>query len=45
MAFVTSDLVRFEREEALAPIAEASVLCVEDGLRKYTHLVIDKREV
>jgi hypothetical protein len=44
-AFVTSDSVRFEREEASLPAAEASVLCAEDGLRKYTHLVIEKREV
>ena len=41
MAFVTSDLVRFEREEASQPVAETSVLCAEDGLRKDTHLVIE----
>ena len=45
MAFVTSDSVRFEREEASPPVAEGSGLCVEDGLRKDTHLVIEKREV
>ena len=41
MAFVTSDLVRFEREEASHPVAETSVLCADDDLRKDTHLVIE----
>ena len=45
MAFVTSDSVRFEREEASPPVAEGSGLCAEDGVRKDTNLVIEKREV
>ncbi len=44
-AFVTADIVSFEKRTTLTPTTEGSELCAEDGLRQDTHLVIEKREV